>query len=96
MNKHIATFATALLALGATTSADAVPLSAPSGLRPTIEDTATMQTVHCVPGWVHWHRWGWGTGCYSPYVYRPQFYGFYGGPRVYVAPRRVYPYRRWW
>jgi hypothetical protein len=86
------TTAAALLALAAaTTAANAVPAAAPGALRGAIDEQATIEAVHCVPGWVHWHRWGYGTGCYARRYYGPSY--FYGGPSIYVGPRRVY--RRW-
>jgi hypothetical protein len=104
MRKFSLTLVMSLLALGIATSADALPISAPAGLRAAIEDTSTTQTV--------W--WGWG-GYYQPaYVVapvivvpqvvvvprvytpvfwrpRPRFYArpvFWGGPRFYG--RRFY------
>jgi hypothetical protein len=99
MRLYSMTLATAALALGTATSAAAMTTGTPTGLRAAIEDIANVETVHCVPGWVHWHRWGWGTGCYGGF-YRPRVYGygFYGGPRFYGfygGPRRFYGYRRW-
>ena len=79
--------------------------STPAALGKAVQDITTQEQVHCRPGWSHWHPWGWGTGCYyggyypsyySGYYpsYYPRAYGFYGGPRLYVAPR-VYRYRRY-
>jgi hypothetical protein len=92
MRLYSLTLATAALALATTSGASAMTTGVPAGLRAAIDDVANVETVHCVPGWVHWHRWGWGTGCYS--YYRPRFYGygFYGGPRFYGN----YNFRRRW
>ncbi len=89
MRSYGLTTAAALLALAATTPANAMPASAPGGLRAAIDAQATTEAVHCVPGWVHWHRWGYGTGCGYYYGYGPRFYG---GPSFYFGPP-VYPYR---
>jgi hypothetical protein len=90
------TLATALLALGMATAANALPASGAGGLLPAIQDNKLAESVHCVPGWVHWHPWGWGTGCYYRRAY--PYYGFYGGPGLYAGPglygRRFYG-RRW-
>jgi hypothetical protein len=94
MRSYGLTAAAALLALATATPASAMPASAPGALRGAIDDQATTQAVHCRPGWVHWHRWGWGTGCASNY-YGPRFYSgpsfYFGGP---VYPDRYYR-RRW-
>jgi hypothetical protein len=104
MRKYTVAIAAALLSLGLAGAADATPLGASGGLRAAIQDNSLAETVHCVPGWVHGHRWGFGTGCYRPYRSYP-YYGFYGRPRVYLGPRlylgpRVFfgprVYRRWW
>jgi hypothetical protein len=55
MRKFSLTLATSLLALGIATSADALPISSPAGLRAAIDDTSMTQKV--------W--WGWG-GYYRP------------------------------
>ena len=94
MGKYVAALATAFLTLGVATGADAMTTSTPAALGKAIQDIATQEQVHCRPGWVHWHRWGWGTGCYGGYYPYYGGYGFYGRPRIYVAPR-VYRYRRW-
>jgi hypothetical protein len=107
MRLYSVTLAGAALALGTVTSAAAMTTTAPSGLRGAIADTANVETVHCVPGWVHGHRWGWGTGCgyyrprfYGYYHYRPRFYGYgFYRPRFHIGPRfyghhRFYG-RRW-
>ena len=96
MGKYVATLAGAFLALGTTTGADAMTTSTPAALGKAVQDITTQEQVHCRPGWVHWHRWGWGTGCYYGRAYYPYYggYGFYGRPRLYVAPR-FYGYRRW-
>jgi hypothetical protein len=97
MRTYIATFATAFLALGAVpTDADAMTTSAPAALGKAMQDITVQEQVHCRPGWTHWHRWGWGTGC--SYGYYPRSYGgygFYGGPSLYVGPRFRGHYRRW-
>ena len=85
--------AAALLALATATPATAMPASAPGALRGAIDDQATTQAVHCRPGWVHWHRWGWGTGCAYNQYYGPRFYG---GPSFYFgSPYYRYDRRRW-
>ena len=105
MGKYVATLAGAFLALGTATGADAMTMSTPAALSKAIQDITTQEQVHCRPGWSHWHPWGWGTGCYYPSYYGgyypsyysgyyPRAYGFYGRPRLYVAPR-FYGYRRW-
>jgi hypothetical protein len=60
MRKFSLTLATGLLALGIATSADALPISAPAGLRAAVEDASTTQKV--------W--WGWG-GYYRPAYVAP-------------------------
>jgi hypothetical protein len=104
MRKFSLTLATGLLALGVATSADALPISSPAGLRAAIDESSTMRQV--------W--WGWG-GYYRPAfvvapvvvappvvvarpvvvvrpVYAPVFWRprpvFWGGPRFYG--RRFY------
>ena len=101
MHKYSVIFATTLLALGVATSADAMTISAPSGLRPAIQETTTAQTIY----------WGWGyyrpvyvappiyvvrpvvvvPPVYAPVFWRPRYYArpyFWGGPRFYG--RRFY------
>ena len=93
MRSYGLTAAAALVALAAATPATAMPASAPGARRGAIDDQATTETVHCRPGWVHWHRWGYGTGC--AYNYGPRFYG---GPSFYFgSPGYPYRYdrRRW-
>jgi hypothetical protein len=83
MHKHGVIFATTLLALGVATSADAMTISAPTGLRPAIQETTTTQKVY----------WGWG-GYYRPvYVARPIYVvrpivvaPVFWGPRYYARP----------
>jgi hypothetical protein len=98
MRKYSVIFATTLLALGVATSANAMTIGAPAGLRPAIQETTTTEKIY----------WGWGY--YRPvyvappiYVVRPvvvvprpvfwgpRFYArpvFWGGPRFYG--RRFY------
>ena len=81
MGKYVAALATAFLTLGVATGADAMTTSTPAALGKAIQDITTQEQVHCRPGWVHWHRWGWGTGCITADYY-PSYgygYGFYGG-----------------
>ncbi|MFL6797060.1 MAG: hypothetical protein ACJ8F3_06585 [Xanthobacteraceae bacterium] len=96
------TFATALLALATASGANALPLSGASGLLAAVGESSVAQQVHCVPGWVHRHPWGFGTGCgygravplyrgrvYGRPVYRGRAYagrGYVGG-RAYVGGR---------
>jgi hypothetical protein len=78
--------ACALLCVATLVGAGAAPLSAPAGARVALQDLGAVESVHCIPGVVHRHRWGWGTGCYRPRAY------FYGGRR-FVGPR-FYGHRR--
>ncbi len=90
------TAAAALIALGAVTSANALPSGAPGGLRTAIDEQTTVETVPC-------RGTPWGLRCWS---YYPGYYPLYYGPRYYYAPRYYYPrpfivgpgfyYRRWW
>lgn len=90
MGRYVATLATAVLALGMTTGANAMTVSTPAALGTVIQDIATPEKVHCRPGWVHWHPWGWSTGCpYGYYPYYPSYgsYGFYGGSSFFFGHR---------
>ena len=82
----------AMLCVATSVGAGAAPLSSPAGARLALQDLWAVESIHCIPGVVHGHRWGWGTGCYRPRV-------FYGGRR-FVGPRfhgyRSYGFRRGW
>ena len=78
--------------------AEAMTLGTPAGMRAAIDGVAVAESIHCVPGWVHWHRWGWGTGCaVVPLVAVAPRRVAVVAPvtTVVVAPRRVVRYRRW-
>ena len=88
--------AAAFLTIGVATSAGAIPAGPPEGLNAAIEEQKAVESVHCRPGRVHWHRWGWGTGCRRAY-FGPRVYvapNFYAGPRFYYGPRYRHGYWR--
>lgn len=97
MRKYSVIPATILLALGVATSANAMTVSAPVGLRAAIQETTITETIY----------WGWGPyyrpvyvappvyvvrpivvvpRVYAPVYWRPRVYArpyFWGGPRFY-------------
>jgi hypothetical protein len=50
----------ALLCVATSVGAGAAPLSAPAGARVALQDLGAVESVHCIPGVVHGHRWGVG------------------------------------
>jgi len=77
--------AAALLAVGSFAQrAEAVPLGNPGGIAAAQEDVATLDKVHCVPGWAHHYptEWRRRDGCrrYGGYYYDPGYYSY--GPSV--------------
>jgi hypothetical protein len=81
MRKYSVIFAAILLVLGATTSASAMTITAPAGLRAAIQETTITETVYW--GW-GWRRPYWGVG----WGWRRAYWGY---PRVYVVPRYYAP-----
>jgi hypothetical protein len=93
MRRNSLILGTTFLTIGFATAAAALPAGPPSGLKAAIEEQSSVDTVHCRPGRVHWHRWGWGTGCRSYSGYYPRYYSgyqpYYSGynyPRYYSQP----------
>ena len=93
--------AAAILTAGSLANrAEAITLGAPAGLAPAIEETSSIEQVHCRPGWRHHYptRWRRADGCSRVYrgyrAYRG--YPYYYGPRVYFGPRYRYRYWRHW
>lgn len=88
----VALSAAAAFAVAGFVPANAAPFGSPSGLAAAQEDIATVDVVHCRPGWQHHYptRWRRANGCrryyrggavyINPGFYSPGFYdpGFYG------------------
>src|SRR5262245_44479240 len=74
--------AAALLAAGSLTqSANAVPLGNPGGIAAAQGDIATVDKVHCRPGWAHHYptEWRRRDGC-------RRYGAYYDGPDYYYGP----------
>ena len=52
-----------LAAAVSSNQAAAMTLGTPIGVRVAVDAMNVAEPVHCVPGFVHRHYWGWGTGC---------------------------------
>jgi hypothetical protein len=92
MRKYSVMFAAMLLMLGAATSAGAMTMTAPAGLRAAIQETKTTETVYW--GW-GWRRPYWGVG----WGWRRPYWGYrrvYVVPRYYYAPAYYYPRPRFY